>query len=487
MKKTFLLVIISLFVLVACSPSETIRVIVTPTPDPNIPTFTPMPTLEPTSTSTTQPSETPLPTNTMSVPSEVVTGPTNTLVAPAVGEGYVLPTLEPPATALLDIPTETPLPIPTGTTIAPATSTPIVTAGPSSTPIPLLDANRVGIQVDPYMEYAQFELVVGHLNVIGVRWVKMQVDWGRLQPNEPNDFNAEMQLLEQQIELIDRSGINVMLSIVKAPTWARLTDQQEDGTPDNPQQLAEFITFLLGTKIGPIVDAIEVWNEPNLIREWRGGLEFGGAGYMQLFAPAYNAIRTYSPSITIITAGLAPTSNIGTDAIDDRDFLGQMYANGLGNYQDIVIGLHPYGWGNAPDSRCCGDAGWDEDPHFYFLSNIEELRQISVENGHENLQMWVTEFGWATWDGIPNEPPELWMSFNTAQEQSDFAIRAFEIAQAIPYLGPMMLWNLNFANEIRVLEQRDERTAYSALNPAVFPSERPLYWAVARATGALTP
>lgn len=488
-KRIGLMLFLSLFLLVACSSGETIRVVITPTPDPDVPTFTPLPTLEPSATVVVPTAETLVPTNT---PQVQQVGPTNTFVGPIIDSSYVLPTLEP---QLQDIPTETPQPIPTGTILAPVTPTvtytPSITPTPtiSPTPIPQLDANRMGIQVDSNMEYNQFEQLVGHINTIGVRWVKIQVDWGRLQPNGPNDFNQQIQLLEQQIELLDRSPINVMLSIAKAPQWARLTDQSEDGTPDNPQHLADFITFLLGTKIGPIVDAIEVWNEPNLIREWRGALPFGGAGYMQLFAPAYTAIRAYSPTMMIITAGLAPTSNL-EGAIDDREFLSQMYSNGLGDYQDIAIGIHPYGWGNAPDAVCCDqipDRGWDEDPHFYFLSNIQDMRQIMENNGHSNLQMWVTEFGWATWEGIPNDPPELWMTYNTAQDQANYVVRAFEIGQSLPYLGPMMLWNLNFATEAMVLEQRDERTAYSALNPVVFPSERPLYWAIARASGAFTP
>src|SRR5690606_13880628 len=125
-----------------------------------------------------------------------------------------------------------------------------------------------------------------------------------------NEFGAEMQLFERQIEALKRAGFNVLLSVAKAPTWAR-SNQSEDGPPDNPEVLAEFIRFMLNdTKVGLSTDAIEVWNEPNLIREWRGTLPFNGAGYMGLFSSAYNAIRAYSPEMTIVTAGLAPTGTL---------------------------------------------------------------------------------------------------------------------------------------------------------------------------------
>lgn len=460
--------LLTVLMLAACS-SEPITVIITPTPD--------------TGTLTPTPSNTPLPMPTEVSPTAVgeTPLPSPTFRGPVIQPGYTMPPL--PTATLLDIPTVTPTP--EAPLITPtATETP----GPTPTPVPLLDASRMGLQLYSNVDYEIWERqVLIQAEVTGVGWVKIQVNWAFLQPDGPNDFNARMQLFEQQVEAAVRPGFNILLSIAKAPQWAR-SDLNESGPPDDPQVLADFITFMLGTKIGPAVRAIEVWNEPNLAREWRGTLPFSGAGYMRLFAPAYNAIRAYSSGITIVTAGLAPTSTQDGVSVDDRVYLQQMYDAGLGNYTDVVIGAHPYGWGNPPDARCCDmspERGWDDDPHFFFLDNLEAYRDILVNNGQADRQLWVTEFGWATWEGIPSEPPDIWMTYNTAADQANYAIRAFEIAQSLPYVGPMVLWNLNYANQTLV-DQRSEITAYSILNPAVFPSERPLYWALARATGALT-
>jgi hypothetical protein len=298
-----------------------------------------------------------------------------------------------------------------------------------------------------------------------------------------------MQLFERQIEALNRANFNIMLSIVKAPDWARST-LEESGPPDDPQALADFIDFLLNdTKIGPVTDAIEVWNEPNLIREWRGTLPFDGGGYMQVFAPSYDVIRSYSPEITIITAGLAPTANLGSDAVDDRLFLEQMYDAGLASYDDVVIGAHPYGWGNPPDARCCdaiAGRAWDDNPHFFFLENLEATYAIMQDNGHSDRPIWVTEFGWATWDGLPSAPPEEWVTYNSAADQANYTMRAFEIGQDLPYVEVMILWNLNFANAFTV-DNSNEIAGYSIINPVIFPSERPLYWALAQSTGAVQP
>jgi hypothetical protein len=45
-------------------------------------------------------------------------------------------------------------------------------------------------------------------------------------------------------------------------------------------------------------DAIEVWNEPNIDREWPNGQVNGGA-YTQLLAKAYNAIKAANGGETL--------------------------------------------------------------------------------------------------------------------------------------------------------------------------------------------
>ncbi|MBC8098536.1 MAG: hypothetical protein H7Y11_03780, partial [Armatimonadetes bacterium] len=180
-----------------------------------------------------------------------------------------------------------------------------------------------------------------------------------------------------------------------------------------------------------------------------------------------------------ITAGLAPT---GTSAfsVDDREYLRQMYAAGLAGYANVAVGVHPYAWGNAPDARCCapgGDRGWDDDPHFFFLDTLDETRAIMTANGH-SAPLWITELGWATWQdlsvGLP-DPAEnnLWMGYNSPDDQANYTLRALEILQRERTDTPMtFLWNLNFANETSI-QNRQEVIAYSMLLPGV---ARPLFY-----------
>ena len=52
-------------------------------------------------------------------------------------------------------------------------------------------------------------------------------------------------------------------------------------------------------------------------------------------------------------------------------------------------------------------------------------------------------------------------------------MRAFEIAQDLPYLGPMFLWNLNFASTQNV-ESADPRAGYAILGNMADP-RRPAF------------
>lgn len=495
-----LLIAVSLLIALAgCRTTEIIQVRITPTPDPEAVALEPSPTptddmvsveqatatATPTVTVTPTVTPTTTPTATTTPDTDEPTPTSMTFIGPIIGGDYQSPTPPPSPTEqeFEEIPTTTPPPVtPIVTTTPIATATP--TDGPTPTPLPRLDADRMGLQLYANVEFDDWMRVIGTAQETGVGWVKVQVDWAFLQPDGRDEFGTNFQLFERKMEAVKRAGFNLLLSVAKAPDWAR-SDTTESGPPDDPADLAYFLNFLLReTKIGGVTDAIEVWNEPNLIREWRGVWPMNGASYMEFFRVSYDTIRAYSPDITIITAGLAPVGAVTDATVDDRVFLQQMYDNGLGNYTDVAIGAHPYGWGNPPDARCCPSEsrGWDDSPYFFFLDNLEAIYDVMRRNGHEDNRIWLTEFGWATWEGITAPPPEPWVTFNSAQDQADYNIRAFEIGLELPYVGNMILWNLNFANEVRV-NQSEEVTGYSLINPVLSPPERPAFHALIEATG----
>jgi hypothetical protein len=390
-------------------------------------------------------------------------------------------------------PAVTMTPSPRGPSVTPTPSvTPGITPTPtlSGTPLPTLKADLMGVQINTDLSDEDFAIALWYAKQLGVRWVKFQFAWDLLEPEQGLTSQAffRYRLFVQRAK---QEGFNVLVSLAKAPDWARVT-AEEDGPPRDPQLLANFISMLLGDIRTDLlgrsyVDAIEVWNEPNLRREWNGGT-LSGADYMRLFDAAYHAIRAAEggPGIVIVTAGLAPTGvNDGVQAVNDRVYLQQMYSAGLADprYQNVVIGAHPYGAWNPPDARCCGnsDLGYDKDPTFFFLDNIEDLRDIMVQNGDAARPIWITEFGWGTYTGLidavggpaPTPPGHPYFGYIDDWQMANYIMRAFELGQTLSYLGPMILWNLNFAGPAFV-ELQDPRSAYAILGNT-FDPRRPAY------------
>ncbi|MCA0453234.1 MAG: cellulase family glycosylhydrolase [Chloroflexi bacterium] len=488
----------------ACSPQAPTVIYVTPTHEAEIASAaTEVPTLvpptetlvEPTVTPTVTLTETPLPAGTVL--------PTNTPLGAIIGGDYTLPpTSTPRPTETLPPPTEGPTS--EAATAAPPTSEPSVpttaptSAGPKPT-IPNLDAARMGIQLDPNLDQNDWNKALDSISNLGVKWLKVQISWKQLQPNNADEVSEDFRRLEIYLESAYNKGLDILISVAKAPAWAR-SNQTEDGPPDDPNALAKFIN-LMTLEFGTSLDAIEVWNEPNLSREWQGK-PLNGASYMQLFMPSYTAINAYSEQmkndpktpranpIIIISAGLAPTSdNTEAGSRDDRAYLQEMYNAGLAGLNNVYVGIHPYGWGNPPDSTCCQpsqDRGWDDNGHFFFSDNVNAFRDIMVRNNHTNGKMFATEFGYATWDNFPGDPPQVWMSYNNRTQQGTYLVRAFEMAQSMDFMGPVILWNLNVANKVTI-SNRDEMAAYSITFPgdgcavnldSPNRTERPAYWMI---------
>lgn len=411
------------------------------------------------------PGQTPLPTTSVAPTQE--TGP----YGPIVGPGHTL------------VPTETRVPPTQVPTLPP-------TPGPSPTPGPGLNSALMGIQIHPHIDSREIDTIIGLIRELGVDWVKLQFNWSLLE-SSPGRYTELYFMLTSYVRRLHDQGFKVMISVAKAPGWARRPTadgvMHEAAPPDNPEHLANFLTALLN-HLGhdgagqPYVDAIEVWNEPNLEREWYGH-PLTGEEYMRYFRPAHSAIRAFSPSIVVITAGPAPTGNSHWST-DDREWLRGLYNAGLARFgADVAVGIHPYGWANPPDARCCANPGrgWDDHPQFFFLDTIADYRAIMDLAGHGAAPLWVTEFGWATFDGLrtaggglpPDPAGAPYFSFINQYDQAAYTVRAFQIAQSLPYMGPMILWNLNFSTIPGALERSDPTAGYGLLD--VYWQPRPVF------------
>lgn len=347
---------------------------------------------------------------------------------------------------------------------------------PNRTPVPGPPLVRSHLGIQGYFAIPEvMDQWMAKVTDMGFTWVKYQVDWRQLE--NPPDQYPTLSTLDAFMDDAQGRRLNILLSIVKAPDWARSTTEGS-GPPADYGALTDFAKFLAGrykNRLDTIQIAFEIWNEPNTLREWVGA-PLSAKDYVNLLAGAYVAIKAEDMRYTVISAGLAPTGiSDGVNSIDDREYLRQMFDADLARVSD-GIGVHPYGWANPPSARCCGDPntppGYDEHPSFFFLNTIEDYRAMQLEYGDGADKLWITEFGWGTVEGfgVPVPPGAPYFTDITEQLQAEYVWQAYLMAQQWDYMGPMFLWNLNM---VTIPSVDAEAAAYSIFSSIDNP--RPAY------------
>jgi hypothetical protein len=189
-------------------------------------------------------------------------------------------------------------------------------------------------------------------------------------------------------------------------------------------------------------DAIEVWNEPNIDREWPAG-QVSGSNYTRLLAEASNAIRNANGNTLVISGAPAPTGFFGTAGCTDQGcnddvFMQQMAQAGAGQYIDCV-GLH-YNEGIVPPSQVGGDPR-GEYPTYYFQSMTDR-----GYNPFGGKPICYTELGYLSGDGFDQPIPAgfAWASDTSVQEHAAWLAEAASIAASSGKVRLMIVWNVDF-------------------------------------------
>lgn len=352
------------------------------------------------------------------------------------------------------------------------------------------DSFGYGIQVRA--ELGNIESTIGQVDQLGLNWVKQQVRWADIQPT-PDEILWEQ--LDPFIAQASGAQLNVLLSVVSAPEWARTsTSSDKTGPPDDFQDYADFVVALLQRYPGQI-QAVEVWNEQNLQREWYtvGGLS--AARYVEMLRLTYEGVKATDPDVIVVSGALSPTGvDDGIIAIDDFDYMDQMIEAGLLAYTDCV-GAHHTGVNLPPDVSAeeAFAAGAPEgtvfmgpydpenplNPHhsWSFRSTLRGQHEKIVAAGGAQ-KLCVTEFGWPTMEGLGADeaPPEFEFAWdNSLADQAAYTVQAYQLLREWDIAQMAFLWNLDFAPKDE--ETIDDNILYSILAPDGTP--RPAFHAIA--------
>jgi len=365
-------------------------------------------------------------------------------------------------------PTNTPLP----------TFTPTATLTPSPTPDPTFPMKTAhfsfGVDVDLF--YKDYDEVLGYVDDLGAEWVRQQVWWKDIEGAPGSYIWDEM---DNVVAAVGRHHHKLMVSIVRSPGWA--TERGDEGMPADPNDLGNFL-LQMATRYREQIQAYEIWNEQNYADENGGNVQDAGR-YVELLKVAYTRIKEADPLAIVLFGPLTPTgSNDRSTAVDDILYLREVYEYNAGEVRDYfdVLAAHVAGTLNPPDTLWPDDPGpgpdWQDHPTHYFR-HVENIRKIMENYGDDAKQIWLTEFGWASTEGITEVPlPNYeYATTNSAQQQADYVVQALERGRTMyqPWMGAMFIWNLNFA---RTNPATDQKSAFGLINAAGQP--RPAYTAV---------
>lgn len=250
--------------------------------------------------------------------------------------------------------------------------------------------------------------------------VKQTFAWEDIQPERDvwSFGRADELLLE-----LERRNLKVVARLSDAPEWthpsigARETGNFVDAPPDDFADFARYCGILAERYRGRI-SAYQIWNEPNLSREW-GDRTPNAAGYVALLQACSEAIRAADPDAILISAGLAPTGTNDATALPDDVYLQTMYDAGFQRFVDVV-GMHAPGY-SAPDVPPEDGAGGHR---FFTFRRVEDLRRIMVANGDAARQAALLEVGWTTDE---NNPDYKWFAVSEA-EQARNLVAAYQYA-----------------------------------------------------------
>jgi polysaccharide biosynthesis protein PslG len=274
-----------------------------------------------------------------------------------------------------------------------------------------------------------------HMNMMQFTHVRQVFAWRDIEPTlKPEDDPLRYRWVEGDAMVADirAKGVNIVARLSLAPDWALRPDAGYEAPPFDLQRYANYCGAV-ATRYGEDIAAYQIWNEPNLAREWADQPP-SPAGYVALLADCSAAIRAVDPDAIIITAGLAPTGTRNASAMPDEEFLWRMYEAGLSDHYDI-LGLHAPGFLYPPD--------YDPDHpnpngciRWRCFRHVEHMRAIQVANGDAHKQVAITEVGWT----IDPRPDSIYHWFAVSPDrQGNYLEKAFQYAakRYRPWLGLM--------------------------------------------------
>lgn len=262
---------------------------------------------------------------------------------------------------------------------------------------------------------------IGAMQQAGMRWMKVQIRYG---------VGMDTGSASQAIQQAHGAGFKILLGIVGFP------DQLAAGGGDYIRQFAGYTGAVAA--LGP--DAIEVWNEPNLDREWPEG-QISGGNYTALLRESYNAIKAANGGVMVISGAPAPTGAelaYPGKVVNDDNFLRQMVNSGALQFMDCV-GMH-YNEGLVSPRATSGDP---RDNYYTRYLPLMIETYWGITGGQRPIC--ITELGYLTPEGYPPLTPFFgWAQNMTIAQHAAWLADAAAYSSQTGRVRLMIVWNVDF-------------------------------------------
>jgi hypothetical protein len=267
------------------------------------------------------------------------------------------------------------------------------------------------------------ERSVNYMRQAGMTWVKKQIRFNLGQ--SPADVAGT-------INEAHALGFRILLGVVGQRDAVNQSGYDE--------QYAAFVAGVAA--LG--ADAIEVWNEPNIDREFPAG-QVDPVRYTRLLAASYNAIKAANPGTLVVSGAPAPTGFFGGCSgvgCDDNLYLSAMYNAGAASYMDC-IGIH-YNEGILPPGATSGDPRGSSNHYSRYYPTMVSTYLRAFGNSRP---LCFTELGYLSPEGFPPLPGAFgWAENVTVAQQAAWLDQVVSTAARSGRVRLMIIWNVNFTN-----------------------------------------
>jgi hypothetical protein len=255
------------------------------------------------------------------------------------------------------------------------------------------------------------------MHYAGMNWAKVQVHYGQ-------DVSGIVAGAHAQ-------GFKIQLSALGSPDMVTQPGFEND--------YANWVASMAATG----ADAIEVWNEPNIEREWQIG-HISPQAYTNLLCTSYNAIKAANAGTDVISAAPAPTGFFGgcsPNGCDDQPWLEGLRDAGAANCMDY-IGAHHNSGATSPSATIGHPANPGDTHHSWFFLPQTRL-YYNIFGGAR--QLFYTEMGYASQEGVPTFDDAFgWARGTDNAEQAAWLAEAVQLSINTGMVRCIIVWNIDF-------------------------------------------